>query len=144
MVPFYGQGMNSGFEDCLVLDQFLDHYSQDRTKAFQEYTLSRHPDLVAICDLSMYNYLEMRSLTTSKRFLFRKQIDDFLYRWFPYYFVPLYDMIAFTQLPYSQAVYRWHKQTFLITTSTIVCFTLILFLITYLLLANVVDVLLFL
>jgi len=61
MVPFYGQGMNAGFQDVLVLDRILDETQGDLSKALATYSARRHPDAIAICDLAMYNYVEMRS-----------------------------------------------------------------------------------
>ncbi|BFZ06787.1 hypothetical protein BsWGS_09826 [Bradybaena similaris] len=104
MVPFYGQGMNCGLEDCIVLNEILDKYSDDFEKALSEYTEVRHPDAVAICDLAMYNYIEMRSKVTSRLFLLRKKLDNFLYQLFPSSWVPLYTMVSFTRTPYHQCV----------------------------------------
>ena len=67
MVPFYGQGMNAGFQDVLVFDKLLDEVHNDLTKALPEYTRRRHPDAVAICDLALYNYVEMRSKVRRRR-----------------------------------------------------------------------------
>ena len=112
MVPFYGQGLNCGLEDCITLERFLDMYPDDRAMAFREYTRLRHPDVVAICNLAMYNYVEMRASVISRRFLLRRQLEIFLQRWLPHYFISLYSMISFSQIPYSQAMRRWQRQTF--------------------------------
>jgi kynurenine 3-monooxygenase len=61
MVPFYGQGMNAGFQDVLVFDKLLDELGGDLARVLPAYTTRRHPDAVAICDLAQYNYIEMRS-----------------------------------------------------------------------------------
>ena len=37
VVPFYGQGMNAAFEDCVVLDECLAEFPDDRERAFAEY-----------------------------------------------------------------------------------------------------------
>ena len=62
MVPFYGQGMNCGMEDCLVLEDALDKYGDDLGLALEEYSRNRNPDAEAMCDLAMYNYIEVRNL----------------------------------------------------------------------------------
>lgn len=72
MVPFYGQGMNCGFEDVKVLMTLLDAYNGDRAKAFDAYTRERHQDLTAIVKLAKRNYKEMSHDVTSKVFLLRK------------------------------------------------------------------------
>ena len=59
MVPFYGQGMNCGMEDVLVLDTLLDKFNENIKDAFEEYTNFRNPDAEAIIDLALYNYIEV-------------------------------------------------------------------------------------
>lgn len=59
IVPFYGQGMNAGFEDCTVLNKMLRKYPNDVERALSEFSDSRRDDLHAICDLAMYNYIEV-------------------------------------------------------------------------------------
>ena len=58
MVPFYGQGMNCGMEDCLVLEDSLDK-AGDLGAALEHYSGHRNPDAEAMCDLAMYNYVEV-------------------------------------------------------------------------------------
>jgi kynurenine 3-monooxygenase len=58
MVPFYGQGMNCGMEDCLVLEDSLDT-AGDLGDALEHYSGHRNPDAEAMCDLAMYNYVEV-------------------------------------------------------------------------------------
>ncbi|GFR87379.1 kynurenine 3-monooxygenase [Elysia marginata] len=62
MVPFYGQGMNCGLEDCIVLNDMLEKYNDDLSQALPAYTEMRHPDATAMCDLAMYNYIEVSCL----------------------------------------------------------------------------------
>ncbi|PPQ75417.1 hypothetical protein CVT24_012983 [Panaeolus cyanescens] len=91
MVPFYGQGLNAGLEDVRVLSTILDEEGvqsspsipdyQDRrlANALQRYTDTRHEDLIAICDLAMDNYVEMRHSVTQLTYLIRKTLDNLLY-----------------------------------------------------------------
>ena len=52
-----------GMEDVLVLDEMLKQYPGDRKMAFDEYSKHRNPDAEAMCDLALYNYIEVgRSL----------------------------------------------------------------------------------
>ena len=67
--------MNCGMEDTLVLDHFMSEYPDDRLKAFTEYSKFRNPDAEAMCDLAMYNYIEMRDLTARLSFFLRKKVD---------------------------------------------------------------------
>ena len=117
VVPFYGQGMNAGFEDCLVYHDYLESFDNNLAKAGAQYSETRWKDAHAIADLSMYNYLEMRSHVTSRFFLFRKYIDNALNRMFPRLFVPLYSMVAFSRIPYHEVVERSSRQTRLVSYS---------------------------
>ncbi|XP_065829661.1 kynurenine 3-monooxygenase-like [Oscarella lobularis] len=106
MVPFYGQGMNAGFEDCTVLVGLLEKHLWNVGSALEEYSDTRYPDATAICDLAMYNYVEMRSHVLSTTFLMRKKVDGFLNWLMPRTFIPLYTMVAFTNIPYHTVVLR--------------------------------------
>uniref|UniRef100_A0A3B4ZAX0 Kynurenine 3-monooxygenase n=1 Tax=Stegastes partitus TaxID=144197 RepID=A0A3B4ZAX0_9TELE len=110
VVPFYGQGMNAGFEDCIVFDEIMDQFNEDFSAVLQEYTRVRVPDDHAIADLAMYNYIEMRAHVNSKWFLFKKYVDNLLHFLMPRTIVPLYTMVTFTRTRYHEAVERWHWQ----------------------------------
>nr|XP_057920628.1 kynurenine 3-monooxygenase isoform X2 [Doryrhamphus excisus] len=110
VVPFYGQGMNAGFEDCIVFDEVMDQFKEDLGAVLPEYTRVRVPDDHAIADLAMYNYIEMRSHVNSKWFLFRKRVDNILHFLLPKQIIPLYTMVTFTRTRYHEAVERWHWQ----------------------------------
>lgn len=112
VVPFYGQGMNAGFDDCLIFYEHLAKMDNDLVSAATEYSDTHWRDCHAIADLSMYNYLEMRSHVNSWRYLFRKGVDNLLHFFFPGTFTPLYTMVAFTRTPYSKVVAksRWQNR----------------------------------
>ncbi|KAG9344404.1 hypothetical protein JZ751_011074 [Albula glossodonta] len=93
VVPFYGQGMNAGFEDCLVFNEVMDQLNEDFSAVLKEYTRVRVPDDHAIADLAMYNYIEMRAHVNSKWFIFRKYVDNFLHFLMPKTIIPLYTMV---------------------------------------------------
>ena len=114
VVPFYGQGMNAGFEDCLIYYEFLNR-ENDLLKAAQVYSESHWRDCHDIADLSMYNYHEMRSHVNSRLFVLRKKVDNFLHTLFPSRFIPLYTMVAFTRIPYHIVVQRNRKQRKMVT-----------------------------
>lgn len=104
MVPFYGQGMNCGFEDVRVLMELIDE-TGDPAAAFARYSTVRQRDLQAICKLAMDNYYEMLSKVTSRRYLLRKQIDAALGRVACRWWIPMYTMILFRgDIAYSRAV----------------------------------------
>ncbi|GIX84508.1 kynurenine 3-monooxygenase [Caerostris extrusa] len=110
MVPFYGQGMNAGFEDCELLSELLEAYCFDLKKILPAFTERRYKDAEAICDLALYNYTEMRHLVTSKKFLVRKKIDNLLNAFFPKAWIPLYTMVTFSKLRYSHCISRKQMQ----------------------------------
>lgn len=66
VVPFYGQGMNAGFEDCSILSELFDQHGSDLEKILEEFSDKRWEDAHAISDLAMYNYVEMRDLVNKK------------------------------------------------------------------------------
>ena len=69
MVPFYGQGMNCGMEDCLVLEDALDKHCDNLENSLDEYSKNRNPDAEAMCDLAMYNYIEVIFVFLSQTYL---------------------------------------------------------------------------
>ncbi|XP_068877998.1 kynurenine 3-monooxygenase isoform X2 [Aphelocoma coerulescens] len=111
VVPFYGQGMNAGFEDCLVFDELMDQFHNDLGACLPEFSRLRVPDDHAISDLAMYNYVEMREHVNSMWFIFRKHVDNFLHALMPSTIVPLYTMVTFTRIRYHEALQRWKWQT---------------------------------
>lgn len=113
MVPFYGQGMNCGFEDVKVLTEILEnHDNQEFENVFNEYSSSRHEDLKAIVNLAMDNYIEMRHSVTSPWYLLRKKLDGMLAKTLPGdMWLPLYTMVSFrSDISYSKAVKTEKRQ----------------------------------
>ncbi|ANB11977.1 kynurenine 3-monooxygenase [Sugiyamaella lignohabitans] len=116
MVPFYGQGMNCGFEDVRTLMAILKKHEFDFETGFNEYTETRRKDLGAIVDLSMRNYQEMRHDVTSTAYLLRKSVDGFLSRVMGDFWLPLYTMVSFrADIPYSRAVQERQWQNDILT-----------------------------
>lgn len=66
VVPFYGQGMNAGFEDCSILTELFDQYGSNLDNVLTEFSKGRWEDAHAISDLAMYNYIEMRDLVNKR------------------------------------------------------------------------------
>jgi len=110
VVPFYGQGANAAFEDCIVLDECLREFSDDTAEALQMYERRRKRHADALADLAIGNFLEMRDKTASKTFLFGKKVEKLLAKLFPGRFVPLYYMVTFSRTPYADAVQRARTQ----------------------------------
>lgn len=103
IVPFYGQGMNCGFEDVDVLFQLLDQ-TDDWTDALDRYQKLRKPDADAIADLAMRNFIEMRDLTADPKFLLQKKIEARIQDKYPQLWTPLYSMVTFSHRRYSEAL----------------------------------------
>jgi kynurenine 3-monooxygenase len=106
VVPFYGQGMNAAFEDCVVLDECLAEFPEDRQRAFAEYFARRKKNTDALADLAVRNFIEMRDKTASKTFRAKKKLDHLLEGLLPGIYLPLYTMVTFTRMPYADAARR--------------------------------------
>ena len=102
-VPFYGQGMNAGFEGCFVLDQLLEEFGDDWKGCFDEYSRYRKPDGDGVQDLSMHNFVVMRDKTADEQFLLQKKIELKFSKKYPDKWLPLYSMVTFSNIRYSEA-----------------------------------------
>jgi kynurenine 3-monooxygenase len=110
VVPFYGQGMNAAFEDCVVLDECLETFSDNPERAFADYFCRRKQNADALADLAIGNFVEMRDKTASKTFRAKKKLDHALEAALPGIYLPLYTMVTFTRIPYAKAAKRAHVQ----------------------------------
>jgi len=102
IVPFFGQGMNAGFEDCTVLMEILDRIP-DWSGAFVELSQARKPDADAIADLALENFVEMRDKVADPEFLLWKEVEAELSRRFPGEYLSRYQLVTFTRIPYRAA-----------------------------------------
>ena len=110
IVPFYGQGMNSGFEDCTVLNDLIAEHGDNWGLLLDEFQKNRKPDADAIADLAMRNFVEMRDLTGDPAFLLQKKIEKRFYEKYPDRWIPLYSMVTFTHIRYSVALREGKRQ----------------------------------
>jgi kynurenine 3-monooxygenase len=104
IVPFYGQGMNSGFEDCSELDRLMTEMGEDHPDLLKEYGKMRKPNGDAILELALRNYIEMRDLTADKDFLLQKKIEGRFATKYPEKWIPLYSQVTFSHIPYHEAL----------------------------------------
>ncbi|MCC3154095.1 NAD(P)/FAD-dependent oxidoreductase [Hymenobacter sp. BT770] len=104
IVPFYGQGMNAGFEDCSVLNALLDQYGDAAWPTiFNEFQAQRKPNTDAMADLALYNFTEMRDRVADPRFLLQKKIEARISSQYPGRWTPLYSQVTFSHTPYAEA-----------------------------------------
>jgi kynurenine 3-monooxygenase len=101
IVPFFGQGMNSGFEDCTNLLSLLDNKKQNWPEALSAYDQTQRPNANAIADMAIENWYEMSEKVGDPQFLLRKKVESVLEKNFPKLFKSRYGMVTYTLIPYS-------------------------------------------
>lgn len=109
-VPFYGQGMNCGFEDCFVLNECMEQYPNDPELAFDAYQKSRKPNGDAMQELSLENYIVMRDLVADPDFLLLKKVEARINALYPDKYFPKYSMVSFSDIPYHTALTKGTEQ----------------------------------
>lgn len=111
IVPFFGQGMNCGFEDCSVLNSLMEKYGDDWRIVLSEYQKLRKPDADAIAELALNNFVEMRDKVADPKFLLQKKIEGKLNEKYPDKWIPAYSQVTFNpQIRYSEALERGNRQ----------------------------------
>ena len=104
IVPFYGEGMNAGYEDCKVLNDLLNQHGDDNWgTVLDAYHKARKPNGDAIADLSLRNFVEMRDLVADPKFILRKKIEGRLQAKHPDKWLPLYSQVKFSDIGYKTA-----------------------------------------
>jgi kynurenine 3-monooxygenase len=111
IVPFFGQGMNCGFEDCSVLNSLIGKYNGDWDSIFSEYQQLRKPDADAIAELALNNFVEMRDRVGDPKFLLQKKIEAQFSSRHPDKWIPAYAQVTFSpQIRYSEALRNGARQ----------------------------------
>ena len=111
IVPFFGQGMNCGFEDCSVLDGLLDQYNDDWKQVLHAFQQLRKPDADAIADLAVENFTEMRDKVANPKFVLQKKIEAKLHEKYPSKWIPAYSQVTFSpHIRYSEALRNSQRQ----------------------------------
>lgn len=110
IVPFYGQGMNCGFEDCTVFFELLDAHRGSWGDLMRSYEKSRKSNGDAIAELALRNFIEMRDRVADPRFILQKKIESRFSELHPDKWIPLYSMVTFSHIPYSEALEKGDKQ----------------------------------
>lgn len=109
-VPFYGQGMNAGFEDCTVMWDLMQKHDENWDAVFKEYQTLRKPDGDAVQDLSLHNYYVMRDHVADPKFLLQKRFERRIQQLYPEKYMPLYSQVSFSNIRYSEAWIKGMKQ----------------------------------
>lgn len=104
IVPFYGQGMNAGFEDIYELNRLIGEYGDDWETIFKTYERIRKPNADAIAELSYRNFVEMSSKTADPNFLLQKKIEKRFAKKYPDKWIPAYSRVTFSDRPYTEAL----------------------------------------
>ncbi|GAB2825938.1 FAD-dependent oxidoreductase [Ferruginibacter profundus] len=105
IVPFFGQGMNCGFEDCRVLNELIGKHNDDWKIILEEYQALRKPDADAIAELALNNFTEMRDKVGDPKFLLQKKIEAAFSKKYPDKWIPAYTQVTFSpQIRYSDAL----------------------------------------
>lgn len=111
IVPFFGQGMNCGFEDCSVLNSLIEQYGEDWSTILSKYQQLRKADGDAIAELALNNFIEMRDKVGDPKFLLQKKIEAKLHEKFPGKWIPAYSQVTFSpQIRYIEALARGTRQ----------------------------------
>ena len=106
-VPFYGQGMNSAFEDCCILSDIINNENNSNwNQVFEKFNLKRKEDADAILALSLLNYKVMRNDVLDEKFINKQKLSFLLNKHFPNQFIPVYTMVSFTRIPYNIVLKR--------------------------------------
>lgn len=118
IVPFFGQGMNCGFEDATTLMDILERNQWNFKHSFDDYSRHRIPNATAIADMALENFIEMSDKVGDQNFLAQKKIEAILEKEFPNDYRSRYGMITYTLIPYAKAKEAGLIQTRLLTTLT--------------------------
>ena len=113
-VPFFGQGMNCGFEDCTVMWELMKKHKEDWKKIGEEYQVLRKPNGDAVQDLSLQNYLVMRNRVADSDYLLLQKIERRVAELYPDYYFPMYSMVSFTDIEYRTALKKGNEQEIMI------------------------------
>ncbi len=110
-VPFFGQGMNCGFEDCTIMWQLMQKHNDDWSLIFEEYQRLRKPNGDAVQDLSLQNYIVMRDKVMDEEYQLQQKIERRINELYPDKYFPLYSMVSFTDIEYQIALDKGNKQS---------------------------------
>lgn len=111
IVPFFGQGMNSAFEDCRILNSLLDEYQDDWDKVMPAFYHSRKPNTDAVARMSMDNFQEIQTNIRNHDFNLKKQLEHRLMQRYPQQYISKHVLVMFSNISYAQALTIGEAQT---------------------------------
>lgn len=111
VIPFFGQGMNSAFEDCRILDKLLDEYADDWSRVMPIFFGQRKINTDAVAEMSMDNFYEIHSDVRNPQFLLQKQVERELMQRYPDRYVSKHVLVMFTNTPYAKALAHGKHQS---------------------------------
>jgi kynurenine 3-monooxygenase len=110
IVPFFGQGMNAGFEDCFEFGNLMEKHGDNWVELLKEFQHIRKANGDAIADMAVENFIEMRDKVADPKFLLRKKIEAKLNRLYPENYVSKYSLVSFSTKPYRYALEMGFQQ----------------------------------
>ncbi|MCF6734455.1 NAD(P)/FAD-dependent oxidoreductase [Blastococcus sp. KM273129] len=118
ILPFFGQGANAGFEDCVALDQVLESTGDDLARALPLFEAARRENAAAIAGMAADNFTEMRDKVNSRIFQLTTRAEHLLEKWLPEYRTR-YELVSFTTVPYAEVVRRVRRQRRLVAAAAV-------------------------
>ena len=73
MLPFYSQAMNSGYNDCFILDKFIDDYGYE--EAFEKYSQHQRPNTDIMSKMAMDHYVDLSERILDSKFMLQRQAE---------------------------------------------------------------------
>lgn len=113
-VPFFGQGMNAGFEDCSVMYSLMKKHNENWVEIFKEYEVLRKPNGDAVQDLSLLNYVVMRDKVSDPAYQLQQKVERRIAELYPGKYFPMYSMVSFSEIEYQTALKKGKEQDELI------------------------------
>lgn len=104
IVPFFGQGLNCGLEDCTTLLNLIDESSSPLGTHFKAFEKARKKHAQAIAQMSLENFIEMRQKVGDKKFLLKKSVEKAIEKKFPELYKSRYSLIMYHLTPYAHAM----------------------------------------
>jgi kynurenine 3-monooxygenase len=110
IVPFFGQGANCAFEDCVELDRSLTAVGGAWPAALARYEAHRKANADAIADMALENFVEMSEKVASPVFRAQTRLRHALERALGGRYVSRYELVSFTTIPYAEIEGRIRRQ----------------------------------